>query len=170
MRANLLYTKYCYSKKAITSLKYFSDLTEPQIFKVDFIFFFMSEINLSFIKMKSLYSYIRTEFWKIISKDWSTSNIKKLSNSKNKRWGTHQHVQLHTRDQDNTVVIMSKILQKINYVSGKTHTLTLYMASSQLTGHENWTLQFTEILCDIESCPCFSVVSKGIFSSSFFHV
>lgn len=47
---NLLYTKYCFSKKVIISLKYFSDLTEPQIFKVDFVFFFMNEIKLKFYK------------------------------------------------------------------------------------------------------------------------
>lgn len=59
-------------------------------------------------------------------------------------WDVLPHVQLttHRRPRDvDTVVIKSKILQKINWVSGKIQTLTLYMASGQLTGHENWTLQ-----------------------------
>lgn len=131
--------------------------------------------------MKLLYSYFRTEFWKRISKNWSISNIKTLKNRRTKMWDVLPCTTTHKRPRHvNTgVIIKNKILQKINWVSGKMQTLTLYMASGQLTGHENRTLQFTETVFEVESCPCFplfqrvyflvhSLMSKFNFRVSFF--
>lgn len=113
--------------------------------------------NLSFIKTESLYSYFRTELWKIISKDWSTSNIKKLNNSKTKDRDTPTCTTAHKRPRQHSAY---------NEQNNTENKLCFWKDSGTdiiLTGHENWTLLFTEIVCDAESCPCFSLFERVYF-------
>lgn len=129
--------------------------------------------NLTFYKMKLLYSYFITEFWKRISKAWSNSNIKRLSNRRTKDVGCS--TTRTTNYTQETKTCRHSSYKKQNITENK---LGFWEDSDPdiIYGfwptYWAWKLDFTihrSSLWD-RILSLLSTVSKGIFPSSFFNV